>query len=223
MSGMNQTTSGKTPRATRTQSSSGGQRILDAAEELFSRLGYNAVSVQQIATRAGVSKANVFHHFAGKQELYLAVLERACERTCAVLHELQQDACAHVPALREFSAAHLRHILEHPDVSRLILREVLDGDPRQGQLMAARVFGEQFSRLVELVRGGQDEHVLRNDMHAADAAACIVGLNVFLFQAWPVLKHLPESSFHDPRRSGAQWLHLLLHGIVNPRHKEERE
>ncbi len=200
----------------------GEARILDAAEELFSRHGFDAVSMQRIAARAGVSKANIFHHFTNKQELYLAVLERACERIGEVLRELeQQNNCENVRPLREFAAAHLGHIFAHADVSRLILREVLDGAPERGQLMAVRVFGDQFSRLVALVRQGQREGVLRADMAAADAAACMVGLNVFLFQAWPVLRHLPEGSFDEPRRVGERWLRLLLLGIVDPRRGEE--
>jgi len=194
---------------------SGEERILNAAEELFACHGFDAVSMQQVAARAGVSKANIFHHFKGKQELYLAVLERACARSVGMLDALGQPSCINARPLRDFARAHLDQLFEHADISRLILREVMDGDPERGQLMAGRVFGEHFKRLVALVRRGQEEGVLRPDMEAADAAACIVGLNVFLFQAWPVLRHLPESMFDEPRRTGKRWQRLLLLGLAN--------
>ncbi|MET7275951.1 TetR/AcrR family transcriptional regulator [Streptomyces flaveolus] len=49
-------------------------RILDSATELFSRAGFNAVSLRDIAAHAGLTHAGVLHHFAGKEALLTAVL-----------------------------------------------------------------------------------------------------------------------------------------------------
>ncbi len=54
-------------------------RIRDAADELFCRVGYDAVSVRDIADRAGVNKALVFYHFTSKADLFERVLERYYE------------------------------------------------------------------------------------------------------------------------------------------------
>ncbi|WP_018491193.1 MULTISPECIES: TetR/AcrR family transcriptional regulator [unclassified Streptomyces] len=51
-------------------------RILDAAAELFSRSGFNAVSLRDIAAHAGLTHAGLLHHFPGKDRLLLEVLER---------------------------------------------------------------------------------------------------------------------------------------------------
>ena len=53
-------------------------RVLRAAAEIFSSLGYDAASISAIAQRAGVSKANIFHHFKSKAALYQEVLKNAC-------------------------------------------------------------------------------------------------------------------------------------------------
>ncbi|MEI8254876.1 MAG: TetR family transcriptional regulator, partial [Deltaproteobacteria bacterium] len=49
-------------------------RILAAADELFCRVGYDAVSVRDVAERAGVNKALVFYHFESKAVLFERVL-----------------------------------------------------------------------------------------------------------------------------------------------------
>ncbi|MGN5636497.1 TetR/AcrR family transcriptional regulator [Streptomyces sp. AC154] len=49
-------------------------RILDSATELFSRHGFTAVSLREIATHAGLTHAGVLHHFSGKEALLLEVL-----------------------------------------------------------------------------------------------------------------------------------------------------
>jgi len=50
--------------------------MLDAAEHLFAERGFTAVSVRDIARRAGVSHALVHRYLGSKEEVYRAVLER---------------------------------------------------------------------------------------------------------------------------------------------------
>ena len=52
------------------------EEILNAADALFGELGYDGVSVRDIAERAGVKKAAVFYYFDGKEALLEQVLER---------------------------------------------------------------------------------------------------------------------------------------------------
>lgn len=51
-------------------------RILDAAEELFAKQGYEATTTRQITTAAGVRNASVNYYFATKQDLATAVIDR---------------------------------------------------------------------------------------------------------------------------------------------------
>src|SRR6516162_2938064 len=55
------------------------ESILAAAKRAFLAAGFGAVSMDTIAREAGVSKATVYAHFAGKEELFGAVIERECE------------------------------------------------------------------------------------------------------------------------------------------------
>jgi AcrR family transcriptional regulator len=56
------------------------QRILDGAAAAFARSGYAATSMEEVAASAGVSKLLLYRDFAGKRELYQAVLERTRSR-----------------------------------------------------------------------------------------------------------------------------------------------
>jgi TetR/AcrR family transcriptional regulator, mexJK operon transcriptional repressor len=60
--------------------SSKAESILAAAKRAFLAAGFAAVSMDAIAREAGVSKATVYAHFAGKEELFGAVIGRECER-----------------------------------------------------------------------------------------------------------------------------------------------
>lgn len=53
--------------------------ILDAAKRMFVMHGYDGVSMDQIAARAGVSKLTVYSHFGDKESLFVAAVKSHCE------------------------------------------------------------------------------------------------------------------------------------------------
>jgi AcrR family transcriptional regulator len=55
------------------------RQILDGARAVFSELGYERAAVDQIAARAGVSKATVYNHFRDKQALFVAAVVESCD------------------------------------------------------------------------------------------------------------------------------------------------
>ena len=52
------------------------EHILDVARELLPRVGYEAMSMEELASEAGISKATLYQHFASKEELAVQVIVR---------------------------------------------------------------------------------------------------------------------------------------------------
>jgi AcrR family transcriptional regulator len=52
------------------------EQILDAANALFAERAYDEVSIEDIATAAGVTRGLVHHYFGGRKEVYVGLLER---------------------------------------------------------------------------------------------------------------------------------------------------
>jgi AcrR family transcriptional regulator len=59
------------------------ERILDAAEELFSARGYYGVSLREITQAAGVELALANYHFGPKEELFRHVIARRVDEHCS--------------------------------------------------------------------------------------------------------------------------------------------
>lgn len=97
--------------------------ILDAARAVFSREGYAATSVDEIAAEAGIAKGTVYLYFKSKEELYLAALARDIRAFADKAREEMES----VPAFREKIEAFLRVRLEycraHEDFLRIYLSE----------------------------------------------------------------------------------------------------
>lgn len=75
------------------------EALLDAAEELFSKRGFAAVSVDDIVARAGVAKGTFYNHFADKRDLAAAL-------AIQIRHEVR-DRIAQTKAASDDPAMHL--------------------------------------------------------------------------------------------------------------------
>lgn len=198
-------------------------RILSAAETLFAEQGFDAVSMNAIADRAGVSKANVFHHFTSKNDLYVAVLQHVCRDASERLDDFDKPHAPFEERLVQFARSHLQGLLDHSQMMRLLLREMLSDSPRLGQDLAEQVYGEKFSRFVAILRAGQKSGQLRGDMDPAMVATLLVGADVFFFQAREVLSHFPDADFsRTPERFSTMLADILLRGILPPDNKPSK-
>lgn len=87
------------------------ERILNAAEELFARHGYDGVTIRQIATRAEVDVALASYHFGKKEDLFRAVFRRRAETLSAsrqaVLRASQEQAHGEEQTLEQIVEAFL--------------------------------------------------------------------------------------------------------------------
>jgi len=193
------------------------ERILVAAGSLFAKHGFDAVSMSAIGEAAGVSKANVFHHFTSKNELYIEVLRNACQAAVQHLDDLSKNEIPLTERLPQFARAHLENLLEHGQVTRLMLRELLSDSPRHGQELAEKVYGEKFSRFVAILRAGQQAGELRADIDPAMVVSVLLGANVFFFESREVLRHFPDVTFtQQPEHYSTMLADIILHGILPP-------
>jgi TetR/AcrR family transcriptional regulator len=186
------------------------------AEQLFAEKGYEAASMSELAQRAGVSKANIFHHFHSKRELYLAVMQAACKDSRQALLEIRAGNGSTRERLAGFMHRHLHNLLANEEVSRLVLREVLESGPERGRELAERVFAEGFQQLVETVREGQEQGELRAEIDPALVAHLIISTGVFYFQGRAVARHLHGAGFiDDPDSYTAQVANVLFDGCLD--------
>jgi AcrR family transcriptional regulator len=104
------------------------EQILTAATHAFARTGYTATGLDDVAAEAGVTPAILYRHFTSKNDLYRAVLDRACTRLAEAVGTEDYDGNA-IPALLRAAAADpegfrllFRHAAREPE-----FRDVVDG------------------------------------------------------------------------------------------------
>ena len=123
--------------------------LLDAAERLFVAHGFGAVGIQQVLKEAGVARRTLYLHFASKDELVVAVLDRLDqawrestsayvnrsattprERLSAVFAALRADVgrsefsgCVFARAAAEYGAGRRRGVQSHPALAAAVAHQ----------------------------------------------------------------------------------------------------
>ena len=142
MNAMVQSTNGRSrlPRAEREL------QILDIAHARFAERGYSAVTMDDVATEAGVTKPLLYAYFGNKERLYRACMERAGEAMLTTVVEAIRAAAGPTEALRDG----LRAFFAFVDGDRDAWRVLFDENPPVGGELARSV-ADYRQRLVALV------------------------------------------------------------------------
>jgi TetR/AcrR family transcriptional regulator len=193
----------------------GARSILSAASELFALEGFESVSVGAIAERAGVSKANVFHHFASKEALLLAVMRGISDAHVQFAESLLDQAGSCAEKLRTLIAFELTYMFEHRQNMQLVLREIDDRSRRAACAHATRVFHRNFRAVVALFEQGRSRGELRRDLDPVAAAIMLGGASRFFFQSYEILRSVAKTrSVKNIQTFATQIANMLLDGIV---------
>jgi len=101
------------------------QDILQAAQDEFAALGLGGARVDRIAERAGVNKRLIYYYFGSKEDLFLAVLERAYEGIRGEERALELSQVEPIEAIRRLIAFTWNYYIAHPEFLTLLNSENL--------------------------------------------------------------------------------------------------
>lgn len=202
----------------------GIRQILAAGLELFAKHGFEGVSVHAIAEKAGVSKANVFHHFASKEALYLAVLRSASMRWSDEIARATRTADTFPPRLQSMVNCIVHKLCAEPNESRLLLREILENGALRGRQLNDEVFSRNFEVEMTIFRSAALKGELRPNLDPVIAWTITMSACVFFFQSRDVLRFNANFSYSDDIQTYCDRIcDVLLRGIcADHDHIEER-
>jgi AcrR family transcriptional regulator len=184
--------------------------ILAATIPLFANGGYAGVSMRQIAGAVGIKAASLYHHFPDKQTLYVEALAQAFSKHADFMNESFALQAGSEQRLRQLIHRLCILVNEDDNFSRLMQREIMDGDAKRLQLLADHVFGDFFRDMNKLclsLAPDRDPHLL---------TVSILGLVIYHFQITPIRSFLPgfQTSHNDPEVIADHVFALLKNGCT---------
>jgi AcrR family transcriptional regulator len=130
----------------RTKTPTQAEKMLNAAGRLFGTQRFHEVRMEDIAAEAAVGKGTLYRYFNDKEELYLALLERASQQVLERIHAELTDAEGPREKLVAMATALIAFFDEQPQVFDLIQRaEVLQ---REGAAFPWQTARDEMARLL---------------------------------------------------------------------------
>jgi TetR/AcrR family transcriptional repressor of nem operon len=158
------------------QSSSVGTAtaILDIAERLVQRRGFNGFSYADIATDLGITKASLHYHFAGKAKLGEALIARYAARFAAALAEIDSRTTPPIEQLRSYCEIYGTVLSAHRMCLCGMLAAEYDTLPDTMREAVIAFFDQNQAWLSVLLEHGRDSGGLRVIGSADHAARAVI-------------------------------------------------
>jgi AcrR family transcriptional regulator len=146
--------------------------LLDVAVAVFNERGYDATSMEELATRLGVTKSAIYHHVSSKVELLRLALDRALDALFAVTEESGATTGPAIDRLEHVVRGSVRVLAAELPFVTLLLRVRGNSPVEQAALQRRR----RFDRVVtDLVRAAEEEGDVRPDVDPAITSRLLFG------------------------------------------------
>ncbi len=180
--------------------------ILDAAAQVFRQKGFHGSSMADIAEAVKLQKASLYHHVSGKQEILLALLDRALEMLFEQIDVIAKQPLPADEKLRQMIQVYLRLLAENGDLSAVLLFEHRSLEPSQH----ARHIPNR-DRFEALWREALDDGVRTGLFVCSDTALTVRALMGIL--NWTLTWYRPEGAL-TIEQIADQYSNLLLNGLM---------
>ncbi len=199
------------PQVSRRERKKGRTRadIYNAAMNLFVRRGFDSVTIEDICDSADVARATFFLHFPAKEALLIEYGERANDELAAAIAEFRGSATA---TLRMALKMLAERAVRHPDVVRLVMREML-ARPRLLSEHDEKT-ADLINLLAAVIRRGQTSGEFRRRTEPTVAALTACAAFFALIYTW--VRHDGKI---DIESAVAETLDIVLNGISEKKSK----
>jgi TetR/AcrR family fatty acid metabolism transcriptional regulator len=203
-------------------------RILKAATTVFSQRGYSEATISEIAREAGVSDASVYQHFAGKEELFVAVGSQRVINGLPLMEEQLFGVKGALGKLRKFFWVYARYLMEDKEVTKIVLLHLKTSK----MFLATDAYKDVqrlYGKITEIIESGQRSGEIRPGINAHTARSLLIGslehllirwlLKDCSYDLWPYIEEayeLIESSLRETPNVRIHVSYEIPGGAVNP-------
>lgn len=182
--------------------------IISAAIEIFSQSDYKSSSIAEIAKKANVAEGSIYQYFKDKEDLFFSIPVARVKEFSRELDLHLQGITGSLNKIRKFIWFYLYFFTNTPEYSRIVLLEMRVSKRFTSSKMYGS-FKRSTSRILEIIREGQDEGILRTDVNIFVMRQLILGMLEHMVTRW-----LIKNQKYDLLEHYEDACRLILGGIV---------
>lgn len=148
-------------------------RILDAAEQVFSEKGFASTGTREIARLAGIDKFAIFYHFKNKEALYREVIERSFSQMTRFIDQLFPREILSADELERTFERLLEYLGQHTAILKIMQRESLDRTNVDISEIFQKYFKPLFRKGIQFTERGKRNDVFHQDLNSRQFIASL--------------------------------------------------
>ena len=204
------------PETRRRRKAERPKEILEAAFEEFSRNGYAAATLEQVAERAGVTKGTIYVYFENKEHLFISMVHELMKVTLDTVHEMFER---HEGSTADLLRAQFSYIYQNivEDRRRREVARMLIAEAPRFPALADRYYEEIHRPCMELFKQAIQRGVDRGEIRSSAVTECplVIIAPIALVDVWMMM--FDERYPLDLKTYFDAHLELVLNGLLaNP-------
>lgn len=160
------------------------RQVVNATLKIISERGVGNLTTAAIAHEVGMSEANLYRHFASKEEILLETVKKIGSGLEQNVEKVFQSSGTPLEHLRNIFALHLTFIENNEGIPRLIFSEEIHGGNNQLKTKILNTINTYSEKLGSLIKEGQAIGVLKKNTSATAASLIIIGMLQVTILRW---------------------------------------
>ena len=162
------------------------EKILQAAQEVFIREGYDGARMQHIADKAGINKALLHYYYRSKEKLFLEVFEKVFTGLLQQIFTLVESEQSLEKFLKVFFREHIGFLLKDPRLPAFIISEI-SLNPGLISVVFKKIHGQGIRRFSEMLKREKEKGTVDPAVDARQVLINILSLSIFPVSIHPVI------------------------------------
>lgn len=179
--------------------------IVQAALDVVGKKGLRALTIAAIADSAGMSEANIYRHFSGKDAIYSALADFIGTAVMGKAAAIAGGSRSPLEKLETIFFSHITIIAEQPGIPRFIFSDdVLLGHPNVAKTLTSRI-GNYVETISGVIAAGIHEGELKQEILPRETALTLLGMIQFTALRWTI----SNASFEIRPEAEKLWQNFL--------------
>jgi TetR/AcrR family acrAB operon transcriptional repressor len=186
--------------------------VLKAASSVFSKKGYAAATLDDVAKTAKVTRGAIYWHFKGKADLYNTLVEEMSARGASVVEQAVAEGGTLIDILRRVFISQCVLIEEDKEAQAVmelaLFKTGLDPDLQAGRRKQIEAGNALIAGIADAMKMGISQGILRDDMDPTDMARAFIAFENGAIQQW-----LASPKSFSLKKSAEPFAESLIKGL----------
>jgi AcrR family transcriptional regulator len=162
------------------------EEIIQAALDVVGKKGIRALTIAAIAESAGMSEANIYRHFSGKDEIYSALADFIGSEVMGKAATIAGGSQKPLEKLEAIFLSHISMITAHPGIPRFVFSDDVHlGHKNIADKLALRI-GNYIETITGVIAAGIAEGELKPGLSPRETALTLLGMIQFTALRWTI-------------------------------------